>query len=72
MIEASDKASGLTAFRQRYPKASVWLVGDTGISLADFFSRPGASVVLVNGNEALIAGGGTCKLVSRNRLPARL
>lgn len=35
-----DKTSGLTAFRQRYPKAKVWLVGDTGISLADFFSRP--------------------------------
>ena len=35
-----DKASGLTAFRQRYPKAKIWLVGDTGIPLADFFSRP--------------------------------
>jgi hypothetical protein len=35
-----NKASGLAAFRQRYPKAKVWLVGDTGIPLADFFSRP--------------------------------
>ena len=35
-----DKTSGLTTFRQRYPKAKVWLVGDTGIPLADFFSRP--------------------------------
>lgn len=35
-----DKASGLAAFRQRYPKAKVWLVGDTGIPLAEFFSRP--------------------------------
>ena len=34
------KVSGLTAFRQRYPKAKAWLVGTTGIPLADFFSRP--------------------------------
>ena len=34
------KASGLTAFRQRYPKSKVWLVGDTGIPLDEFFSRP--------------------------------
>ena len=34
-----DKASGLTAFRQRYPKPKVWLVGDTGAPLGDFFSR---------------------------------
>ncbi len=35
-----DKPAGLTAFRKRYPKAKVWLVGDTGIPLADFLSRP--------------------------------
>jgi hypothetical protein len=36
----SGRTSGLAAFRKRYPKAKVWLVGDTGIPLADFFSRP--------------------------------
>lgn len=35
-----DRISGLTAFRQRYPKAKAWLVGDTGIPLAEFFTRP--------------------------------
>jgi predicted AAA+ superfamily ATPase len=35
-----DKAPGLTAFRKRYPQSKAWLVGDTGIPLADFFSRP--------------------------------
>jgi predicted AAA+ superfamily ATPase len=34
------KAAGLAAFRQRYPRARVWLVGDTGIPLDAFFSRP--------------------------------
>ena len=35
-----NKTSGLEAFRKRYPKAEIWLVGDTGIPLADFLSRP--------------------------------
>jgi hypothetical protein len=34
------KPSGLAAFGRRYPKVNSWLVGDTGIPLADFFSRP--------------------------------
>lgn len=34
------KAGGLEAFRARYPKAQAWLVGDSGIPLADFFARP--------------------------------
>ena len=37
-----DKVSGMTAFRKRYPKAKVWLVGATGIKLEEFFSRPAA------------------------------
>ncbi len=36
----SHKTSGLSAFRQRYPKAGIWLIGDTGVPLADFLSRP--------------------------------
>ena len=36
----ANKTSGLTAFRRRYPKAKIWLVGGAGIPLADFFSRP--------------------------------
>ncbi|TLY60483.1 MAG: ATP-binding protein [Gammaproteobacteria bacterium] len=34
------KASGLRAFRKRYPKAKVWLLGEGGIKLPDFFNRP--------------------------------
>lgn len=34
------KTTGLDAIRRRYPKAKVWLVGDTGVPLSDFFSRP--------------------------------
>ena len=34
------KASGIRAFRKRYPKAKVWLLGEGGIKLPDFFSRP--------------------------------
>jgi predicted AAA+ superfamily ATPase len=36
----SNKISGLLKFRQRYPKAKALLVGDTGIPLTEFFSRP--------------------------------
>jgi uncharacterized protein len=36
------KASGLTAFRQRYPKAQPWLIGETGVPLTEFFARPAA------------------------------
>lgn len=32
--------SSLGAFARRYPKARTWLIGDTGVPLADFFSRP--------------------------------
>lgn len=34
------KMSGITAFRQRYPKAKSWLVGSTGVRLEEFFSQP--------------------------------
>jgi phosphatidate phosphatase APP1 len=34
------KLSGLEAFRKRYPKAKVWLVGANGIKLEEFFERP--------------------------------
>ena len=34
------KTSGLAAFRRRYPKSNTLLLGDTGLSLNDFFSRP--------------------------------
>jgi hypothetical protein len=40
--DRGDKVSGMTAFRKRYPKAKVWLVGATGIKLEEFFSRPAA------------------------------
>jgi predicted AAA+ superfamily ATPase len=36
----AHKPSGLAAFRRRYPKAGVYVIGDTGISPADFLSRP--------------------------------
>lgn len=36
----ADKTSGLSAFRHRYPKAKIWLVGDSGVPLMEFFSRP--------------------------------
>lgn len=32
--------SGLQAFRKRYPKAGVWLLGANGIGLEDFFGQP--------------------------------
>jgi predicted AAA+ superfamily ATPase len=35
-----DKFTGLTAFRKCYPRSQAWLVGDHGISLSEFFSRP--------------------------------
>lgn len=34
------RLSGLAAFRKRYPKAEVWLVGADGVPLPDFFARP--------------------------------
>jgi len=34
------KLSGLEAFKQRYPKARVWLVGGGGVDLEEFFLRP--------------------------------
>ncbi|OGA69297.1 MAG: hypothetical protein A3G83_04810 [Betaproteobacteria bacterium RIFCSPLOWO2_12_FULL_68_20] len=34
------RMSGIAAFRRRYPKAAVLLVGEAGIPLAEFFSRP--------------------------------
>jgi hypothetical protein len=32
--------SGVEAFKQRYPKARVWLVGGGGVNLEEFFLRP--------------------------------
>jgi predicted AAA+ superfamily ATPase len=34
------KVSGLQAFRRKYPRAKVWLVGENGIKLEDFFGKP--------------------------------
>lgn len=34
------KTGGVDAFRKRYPKANVWLIGSGGIQLEDFFNRP--------------------------------
>lgn len=34
------KTSGLSAFRKRYPEARVWLVGEGGLPLSEFFARP--------------------------------
>lgn len=34
------KWSGVAAFKQRYPKAQVWLVGAGGVKLEEFFRRP--------------------------------
>jgi predicted AAA+ superfamily ATPase len=36
----AEKASGVGAFHQRYPKAKIWMVGGTGVKLEEFFSRP--------------------------------
>ena len=33
------KTYGIQAFRKRYPTAKVWLIGESGIKLADFFDR---------------------------------
>jgi len=34
------KTYGIQAFRKRYPTAKVWLIGEGGIKLPDFFDRP--------------------------------
>jgi hypothetical protein len=34
------RLSGMTAFRQRYPKAETWLFGAYGVPLAELFARP--------------------------------
>jgi predicted AAA+ superfamily ATPase len=34
------KAAGIAAFRRRYPKAGAWIVGETGVPLAEFLARP--------------------------------
>jgi hypothetical protein len=36
----TGKLSGMSAFRKRYPKALVWLVGANGVPLEEFFRRP--------------------------------
>lgn len=36
----------MTAFRQRYPKANVWLVGPTGIQFDAFFARPASACMV--------------------------
>ena len=35
-----NKPVGINAFRQSYPEAEVWLVGEAGVPLSDFFSHP--------------------------------
>jgi hypothetical protein len=35
-----DRTSGLAAFRRRYPRSKVWLVGESGIPLTEFLARP--------------------------------
>lgn len=35
-----DKVSGLAAFKKKYPKASLLLIGSSGIPLEDFFENP--------------------------------
>jgi len=39
----AGKAGGVAAFRRRHPAAKVWLVGETGIALEEFFARPAES-----------------------------
>ena len=34
------KAPGFAAFRKRYPRADTWLIGEGGVPLEDFFSKP--------------------------------
>ena len=34
------RTSGSTAFRKLYPRSRFWLLGETGLPLADFFSSP--------------------------------
>ena len=34
------KAAGIAAFRKRYPKAGAWMIGESGVPLAEFFARP--------------------------------
>lgn len=34
------KTTGVAAFRKRYPKANAWLIGESGVPLADFFAWP--------------------------------
>ncbi len=33
-------ASGLEAFRRRYPSSEPWIIGGDGLSLTNYFSRP--------------------------------
>jgi hypothetical protein len=35
-----DKVSGLATFKKKYPKASLLLIGSSGISLEDSFENP--------------------------------
>jgi hypothetical protein len=39
----AGKGAGTAVFRRRHPAAKVWLVGETGIPLEEFFVRPAAS-----------------------------
>ena len=34
------KAGGIAAFRKRYPEAGAWLIGESGVPLEEFFTRP--------------------------------
>jgi len=38
----SGRLSGMSYFRERYPKAKVWLIGAEGVKLEEFFARPAA------------------------------
>ena len=42
----SGKKSGLAAFRRRYPKTKVIMVGPDGIPLADFFASAPEEILL--------------------------
>jgi uncharacterized protein len=36
----SAKLSGLSTFRKKYPTAKVWLIGENGVKLTEFFAKP--------------------------------
>jgi len=34
------RGSGLAAFQRKYPKAKIWILGESGLKLAEFFAQP--------------------------------